>query len=328
MTRYVGVDLGGTRLRVAVADASGRLRRVVRRHTQADRGPDHVIARLVETVREALSREGLARSRVRTLGIGVPGPVDPRAGVVLTAPNLPQWKNVPLNAILTERLGIPCFLHHDAHLAALAEALRGAGRGARHLVYVTVSTGIGAGLILDGKLYSGAGGVAGEVGHIVIEAGGPPCHCGNRGCLEAIASGTAIAREAREALARGTRSSLRALNGPAGPTARDVVAAAKAGDHLARRILERAGTALGIGLGTVVNLLGPELLLLGGSVTKAGSLLLRPMHASLEASSWESARRCMRIAPPALGQDVGLIGAVEWARLKGRRRVSPDRPDG
>ncbi len=315
MTAFVGVDLGGTRLRVAVANARGELRAVVRRPTEAAGGPDHVIDRIVETVHHALDRAHLQPSRVRTLGIALPGPVDPRAGVVFFAPNLPGWKDVPVNAILTDRTGIPAFLHHDAHLAAFGEVKRGAARGGRDVVYVTVSTGIGAGLILDGRLYSGASGVTGEVGHIVIEAGGPRCNCGNRGCLEALASGTAIARMAREALASGDRSALR-VKGPDGPTARDVVAAARAGDLLAKHLIERAGAALGIGLGTVVNLLNPEVLLVGGSVMKAGSLLLRPMRASLNQSSWEVARRGLRIVSPALGQDAGLIGAVEWARFK------------
>jgi len=315
MTALVGIDLGGTRLRVALADGRGRIRDVERRPTKAALGPDAVINRIAETVGGVLERNAVSRSAVRTIGIGVPGPVDPRSGTVFIAPNLAGWRNVRLNAILTKRTAIPTFLHHDAHLAALGEATRGAARGAQHLVYVTVSTGIGAGLMIDGRLYSGAGGVAGEVGHIVIDPGGPRCLCGNRGCLEAIASGTAIARQARAAVGRRVPTALRSVRTPGGPTARDVVRAARAGDAVATRILHDAGTALGIGLGTVVNLLGPELLLIGGSVTKAGPLLMRPMQASLQASSWESARRALRIKRPSLGQDVGLIGAVEWARL-------------
>lgn len=316
MTAFIGIDLGGTRLRVAVADKRGEVRTVMRRHTEAARGSEHVINRIVDTVDRALDRVGLRPSEVRALGIGLPGPVDPRKGVVFFAPNLPGWKDVPINAVLTARTRIPSFLHHDAHLAAYGEAKRGAAQGAKDAIYVTVSTGIGAGLIFDGHMYTGANGVTGELGHIVIEPGGPRCTCGNYGCLEAVASGTAIARMAREVWQGRSETALHRSAGSDGPTARDVVRAARAGDAIAKRILERAGTALGIGLGTVVNLLNPEVLVLGGSVTKAGPLLLRPMRASLQASSWEVARRGLRIIAPALGQDAGLIGAVEWARFR------------
>src|SRR6202011_2347283 len=226
----IGVDLGGTQLRVAVADDRGRVRTVVRRPTEAARGRQHVINRIVAAVKDALQEDGTAPRRVRALGIGLPGPVDPAAGIVISPANLPGFKNVPLNRILTRATGIPSFLHHDAHLAALGEHQRGAARGASELIYVTVSTGIGAGLILRGELYAGAHGIAGEIGHIVVQRDGPLCTCGNRGCLEAIASGTGIARAAREQGARTPNSALHQL--PA-PSAEDVVRAARAGDPLA-----------------------------------------------------------------------------------------------
>ena len=312
---YVGIDLGGTQLRVAVADDRGRLRTVVRRATEAPRGRDHVIQRIVAAVKEALEEDGTPPQRVRALGIGLPGPVDPAAGLVISPGNLPGFRNVPLNRILTQTTGIRSFLHHDAHLAALGEHRRGVARGASEMIYVTVSTGIGAGILLGGELYAGAHGIAGEVGHIVLQHDGPPCTCGQRGDLESIASGTGIARAARE-LAPGTSGS--SLRGVEHPTAEDVVRAARAGDELATAILENAGTYLGIAMGTLVNLFNPQLIVLGGSVIKAGSFLLRPMRRSMNASSWKAARRGLRIVRPALGDDVGLIGAVEYARLRAR----------
>src|SRR6267143_2703868 len=194
----IGVDLGGTQLRVAVADDRGRLKTVVRRPTEAARGRQHVINRIVAAVKDALEEDGTAARGVRALGIGLPGPVDPAAGLVISPGNLPGFKNVPLNRILTRATGIPSFLHHDAHLAALGEHRRGAARGASEMIYMTVSTGIGAGLLLRGELYAGAHGIAGEIGHIVVQRDGPLCTCGNRGCVEALASGTGIARAARE----------------------------------------------------------------------------------------------------------------------------------
>ena len=312
---YVAIDLGGTQLRVAVADDRGQLRTVVRHPTEAARGREHVINRIVATVKEALVEDGTQPKRVRALGIGLPGPVDPAAGLVISPGNLPGFRNVPLNRILTRATGIPSFLHHDAHLAALGEHRRGAARGASEMIYVTVSTGIGAGILLGGELYAGAHGIAGEVGHIVLQRDGPPCTCGQRGDLESIASGTGIARAARE-LAPGAPGS--ALHGVEYPTAEDVVRAARTGDELATAILENAGTYLGIAVGTLVNLFNPQLIVLGGSVIKAGTFLLKPMRRSMNASSWKAARRGLRIVRPALGDEVGLIGAVEYARLRAR----------
>jgi glucokinase len=316
---FVGIDLGGTQLRVAVADDRGRLKTVLRRPTEAARGQKHVIDRIVAAVADALAEDGMAARRVRALGIGLPGPVDPSAGLVISPANLPGFKNVPLNRILTGATGIHSYLHHDAHLAALGEHRRGAARGASEVIYLTVSTGIGAGLLLRGELYSGAHGIAGEIGHIVVQRDGPLCTCGNRGCVEAIASGTGIARAARELGADWPTSALHNLDAP---SPADVVRAARAGDQLAISILETAGTYLGIAIGTLVNLFNPQLIVLGGSVLKAGPLLLKPMRRSMVASSWKAARRGLRIVSPALGDDAGLIGAVEFARLRARNARS------
>lgn len=315
---YVGIDLGGTQLRVTLANGRGDLGPTLRWPTEASGGPDHVISRIVAAVRDVVGQGGLRPGQVRALGIGMPGPLDPRAGVVFEAANLPGWKDVPLTRILSRRTGIKSHLQHDAHAAAFAEFRRGAAKGASTFVYVTVSTGIGAGMMIEGRLYNGAGGVAGEVGHIVVMPGGPLCRCGNHGCLEALASGTAIARSAREALQAGSESLLRRVP-PPGPTARDVDAAARASDTLARRLLADAGRALGVGLGTLINLLNPELIVLGGSVMKSGRSLIGPMRESMVASSWAANRRALRIVPPRLAQDVGLIGAVEWARFSAKR---------
>src|SRR5256886_4161392 len=256
----IGVDLGGTQLRVAVADDRGRLTTVVRRPTEAARGRQHVIKRIVAAVKEALEEDGTAARRVRALGIGLPGPVDPAAGLVISPGNLPGFRNVPLNRILTRATGIPSYLYHDAHLAALGEHRRGVGRGASEMIYVTVSAGIGAGLLLHGELYAGAHGIAGEVGHIVVQRDGPLCTCRQRGDLESIASGTGISRAARE-LAPDAPGS--ALHGLEHPLAEDVVRAARAGDELATAILENAGTYLGIAMGTLVNLFNPQLIEIG-----------------------------------------------------------------
>src|SRR5260370_22200927 len=312
----VGIDLGGTQLRVAVADDRGRLRTVLRRPTEAARGRQHVIKRIVAAVADALAEDGTPPRRVRALGIGLPGRVDRSPGLVISPANLPGFRNVPLNRILTHATGIRSYLHHDAHLAALGEHRRGAGRGASELIYVTVSTGIGAGLLIHGELYAGAHGSAGEIGHIVVQRDGPLCTCGNRGCVEVLASGTGIARAARE---QGARTPGSALHGLEAPSAEDVVQAARAGDQLALSILDNAGAYLGIAIGTLVNLFNPQLIVLGGSVIKAGAPLLTPMRRSMLGSAWKAARRGVGVVRPALGDDAGLIGAVEFARLRAGR---------
>jgi len=317
---FAGIDLGGTQLRVAIADVRGRIRTVVREPTEAAGGKQHVIDRMVAAVGQALEQDGARARQVRALGIGMPGPLDPAAGLVLQPANLPGFRNVPLNRIMTRATHIPTFIHHDAHLAALGEYRRGAARGAHDLIYVTVSTGIGAGILLKGELYSGAHGIAGEVGHIVVQKDGPRCTCGNYGCVEAIASGTGISRAAREA-APATPDS--ALHGIENPTPEDVARAARAGDRLAIGILENAGAYLGIALGTLINLFNPDMIVLGGPVLKSGPPLLGPMRKSMVASSWPSARRGLRIVRPMLGADAGLIGAIEFARLHaGRARTA------
>ena len=310
---FIGIDLGGTQLRVAVANDRGRITTVVREATEASLGKYHVINRIVAAVADALTRDRTTPRQVRSLAMGMPGPLDPKTGVVIHPVNLPGFRNTPLGQILTRRTGIRSYIHHYAHLAALGEYRRGAARGANDLIYMTVSTGIGAGVLLRGELYSGAHGIAGEVGHIVVQRDGPRCVCGNHCCVEAIASGTGITRAVRDAAPRTPSSVLHRIESP---TAEDVTRAAKAGDELATSILENAGVYLGIALGTLINLFNPELIVLGGSVLKSGRPLLQPMRKSMIASSWKASRRGLRIVRPALGGDAGLIGAVEFARLR------------
>jgi glucokinase len=203
-----GIDIGGTQLRVALADETGRVLDRRRTATAADHAPDESVAWLVSTMRELVAKQHWNMADIAAIGVGVPGPSDPARGILISPPNLPRWHNINLGRMLNEPTGIPVHLDNDARLAAFGEFRQGAGRGCRHMVYVTVSTGIGGGIIIDGTLYRGAGGTAGEVGHTVIDVNGPECHCGSRGCLEVMASGTAIARVANERLARGEASSM------------------------------------------------------------------------------------------------------------------------
>ena len=305
-----GIDIGGTLLRVMLARdaAMGEHRK---RPTDADGGPAEAVDAIRAMMDELAGQAGLALPDVAAIGVGVPGPSDFERGILIDPPNLPLWHEAPLGEMLTAATGIPTHLQNDANLAAYGELHHGAGRGAGDMVYVTVSTGIGGGIIIDGRLYSGSGGTAGEVGHIVVEAEGPTCHCGARGCLEMLASGTAIARVARARVASGESTS---LSGRAEIDAADVSEAAAAGDAVALEVLHQAGRYLGLGLGSILNILDPELLVLGGGAIQAGEPLLQPMRLAIELQAFPSTFSHVRIELAELGQDAGLIGAAQWAR--------------
>jgi glucokinase len=303
----IGVDLGGTSIRAAVATGDVTHGEPVHRDTPSRDGPAAVLDAVADCARQAA-----AGVLIRGLAIGIPGPIDPRAGVVHDAPNMSGWNEVPAAALLTERLGCPVVLCHDAAAAGYAELKAGAGRGARHLLFITVSTGIGGALFIDGDLYDGATGSAGEVGHTPISDDGPPCGQGHPGCLEGTSSGTAIASRARAELAAGTVSSLGRLDA-ASIDARAIVVAANAGDELSLRVFHDAGHALGRALGGFINVLSPDAIVIGGGLIHAGDLLLEPARHAVTQIAFEiPARRC-KIVTAALGTDAGLIGAVAWA---------------
>jgi glucokinase len=303
----IGVDLGGTSIRAAVATGEVTHGEPVHRDTPSRDGPSAVLDAVAECARQVA-----AGARIDGLAIGIPGPVDPRTGVVHNAPNMTGWNEVPAAVLLTQRLGCPVVICHDAAAAGYAELMAGAGRGARHLLFITVSTGIGGALFIDGDLYNGATGSAGEVGHTPISDNGPPCGQGHPGCLEGTASGTAIASRARAELAAGTVSSLSDLD-RASIDARVIATAANAGDELSQRVFHDAGHALGRAIGGFINVLAPDAIVIGGGLIHAGDLLLGPaLHAVTQIAFEIPARRC-KIVTAALGTDAGLIGAVAWA---------------
>ncbi|MFZ5898894.1 MAG: ROK family protein [Bacillota bacterium] len=313
--RYVaGIDLGGTKILTALAGLDGQVVQEVKIPTQGGRGFGHVVQRMAASVNEVLARQKARRDDLAAVAVGAPGPVDPLSGIVKEAPNLRGWRGVPLAASLATAVGVPVYVDNDANLAALGEHLFGAGRGTRNMVYITVSTGIGGGLILDGKLYRGASWAAGEIGHLPV-AGGPVCRCGGRGCLEALASGTAIAREARRLAKSGQAPGLLALaGGSAGKiTAPFVFEAAERGDPQAREIVRRAATHLGRGLAVIVNLLNPEMIVLGGGVMANGSAMWDMMLRELQELAWEASLDAVQVVPAALGGRSGVMGAVALA---------------
>lgn len=307
----VGVDFGGTNVKVGLVAPTGRVAAAEALASREISRP----GRFVEAVSEAVGR--LARSvgerpgGLRGVGVGVPGPVDVRRGVVEFLVNVPGWRRVPLRRWLERRLGCRCAVDNDANLAALGEFALGAGRGARSLVCLTLGTGVGGGLILDGSLVHGAGGSAGEVGHMVIDPRGPRCGCGARGCLEAHVGTAAILRMGRRAL-RGGRGPLRRLTREAGGrlTPALISRAAHLGDERARRIWTAFGRWLGIGVANLTNLLNPDRVVLAGGVAGAWPLFYPSLIGTVRAQALAPAVRPLRIVRARLGTRAGIVGAA------------------
>jgi len=314
--RYLGaVDLGGTKILSVVADEQGSILGEDRRATEAAEGPEAGLEHIAASLEAALAAAGLGRDDLRAVGVCSPGPIDPARGVLPEASNLPGWIDVPIRQYLTDRLGVPAILEHDATAAAYGEFVYGAGRGCRHIVYITVSTGIGGGLVLDGQLYRGASGAAGELGHITIDADGPLCFCGKPGHVEGLASGRAIAREGQAVLARGGSPLMARLAQEEGEvTAATVHRAADAGDTEAVRILERAGYYLGIGLAAYVDIFNPEVIIIGGGLRHIRDHYLGPAEQEMARRAMQESLKAVRLVEAELGDYSGAMGVVALLR--------------
>ena len=312
----LGHDIGGTKLAVTVADRNGKILHKIRRPTEAERGPRAVVASLVDMSREAMAGAALSPAELAGVGVSCGGPLDTETGVVYAPPNLPGWDEVPLKAWLESALSLPVYVENDANASALAEWSFGAGRGCRHMVYMTMSTGIGGGIILDGRLYRGPNDTAGEVGHMTIVENGPPCGCGKRGCLEALCSGPSIARRAREKAQAAPDSLLVDLAGgdPACITAETVMDAARQEDPAARQIVDETARYMAVGLGNIVNILNPEVIVIGTILVKAQDLLLEPIRAYLRRETWPRVYDTVRVVPAGLGDEVGDLAAIAVIR--------------
>ncbi len=313
----IGVDLGGTKMLVGVVDSE---RRIVHRSTASSHGLRQ--DELLETLERELRTAQQARPDVAAAGLGIPCTIDRRRGLAIVAVNL-EIADVPIRDLMTERLGLPVFVDNDANVAILAEHRFGAARGARNAVMLTIGTGIGGGLIVDGQLYRGSTGAGAELGHTVIEADGPRCqgNCPNRGCVEALASGTAIAREGLAAAEQAPDSALgRALADGVELDGKQVTDAALAGDETARGVLDLIGRRLGVAFSSLANIFDPDVIVIGGGASRAGELLAGPAREEL-ASRALPPMSGTPVATAELGPDAGLIGAATMAlvELEGRQ---------
>jgi glucokinase len=303
------VDLGGTHLRVALVDDTGRILTQAKQETPKGDAAEGIVAALIETARQWDSH----RQAVVAASIMVPGAVDSDNAVVLQSPNLPSLVNYALKAELEKRLGWPVFLENDANAAAVGEMWVGAARGCRDVVSVTLGTGVGGGMILDGKLWRGSHGSGGEIGHTAVDPfSGLKCKCGNTGCLELFASATAIVRMTREGLSSVAESSLKIE----GLTAEKVFEAGRAGDELALAVFKRFGMYLGIGLANLINLIDPQVIVIAGGVVNGWELFADEMYRQVEERAFRTIAQRVKIARAECGDNAGLLGAARLAFME------------
>ncbi len=311
---FLGVDIGGTKVAAGLVDARGRILAKAR-VPMVSRGDAAAGLRSVESaIAAALQAQAGKGTAPAAIGISSPGPLDPERGVVLNPPNLPCWRNFPLAQEIQKAHGLPTRIDNDANAAALAEALWGAGAGYRYVFYATLGTGIGTGLVLDGRIYHGRTGAAVEAGHISLDYRGPRCGCGKRGCIEALASGPAIAQRARERLAAAGADAAKLLESAGGDpqavTAEAVAAAWRAGDPLATAVLRETADLLAIWLGDVIDVLEPEVIIFGGGMGDLFAEWAEPMRAQLPQWSINSRCREIPVVRAHYGEDSGIAGAA------------------
>ena len=313
--QILALDIGGTKLAAGVFDAGFNLVGHARIPTHVEEGPDAVFRRITGLLESLMERCKIGSDDLCCIGVGCGGPLDAETGIIYSPPNLPGWDSYPLKGKLEKHFGVPAFVDNDANAAAMAEQRFGAGRGYKNIFYITASTGIGSGLILDGKLYRGTNFSAGEFGHIVLARNGPKCNCGGRGCLEALASGTAIARRARKEAKRAPDSRLaQVLNEKqASFAAKDVIALARRGDRLSQNIFGDAVFYLGLGIVSAIHLLNPEIVIIGGGLSQTGKFLFDPLRQVVAERAQKHLANFVRIVCAQLGSKVGVYGALAVA---------------
>lgn len=305
--KILGLDLGGTTMTAAVVSDAGKILFQKECNTEAEKGRDHVINRVIQLLKETLDESGFKKGDIAGIGLGVPGPLNSETGIVSQAPNLPGWKNVPLRDIIEEAAGLPVYLENDANAATVAEFETGAGRDVSSMIMLTLGTGIGGGIILGRTLWKGPDNTAGEIGHMIIRIGGRPCNCGSKGCLETYSSATAITNRMRDILERGDKSSLAGENEI---TAEKVFAAAQSGDASARGVIEEATNCLAAGITSLANIFNIELVVLGGGMANAGTFLLAPIREQVKAAALRMPGNRIKIETGILGGSAGVIGAA------------------
>jgi len=305
--RYVGIDLGGTNLKLGLVSADGKVLRRLSSPTQAKHGPAHVLERMAQAVRDLCKAAGIGLEDVAAVGAAAPGPLDTKEGVVLFAPNMPGWRNIHVRDALVKALNRPVVVENDANAAGYGEFRCGAGRTVRDMIILTLGTGLGGGIIIGGRMFRGHTDTGAELGHTVIKYGGRRCGCGITGCLEAYASCTAVVARTQEELATGVASS---LAGREDITCKDVFDAAAAGDAFADHIVKDTADYLAIGITSLLHVLNPEMVVLTGGMMGAGDKFLNLVRQRVKETAFERAASSCEIRWSELGGDAGIIGAA------------------
>jgi glucokinase len=316
MKNYViGIDLGGTKINGALADMEGNVLSMCTLKTNAFEGSDAVLNRIFKVISTVAMDGGKSIDEIKAIGIGSPGPLDIKEGTIIVTPNLP-FKNFKLVEKIENKFGVKTYLDNDANVAAIGEYMLGAGIGKQNIVYITVSTGVGGGAIINGKIYRGNTFNALEIGHMTILPEGPLCNCGNNGCLETLASGTAIGKRANEAVKVTSTSLSKYAAGTV--TSFEVFEEAKKGDKVAKEILDTCLTYLGIGVSNIITNFDPEMVIIGGGVSKGGQIVFDKVREVVKERCFDAmAERC-KIVPAGLGTNAGVIGAVALAIMESK----------
>lgn len=309
MAKRIGIDVGGTNVKIALVD-DGKIIYSNSVPTYAQMGYEYTVNNIKQAIKDLMKETETTAADIKGIGFDFPGQVDYKTGVVKLAPNIPGWVNVPIAQMIEEEFHIPTRIDNDVRCAALGEMNFGAGKGCQNFVCITVGTGIGSGLVVNGQLVRGAANAAGEIGHIKLQMkDGPICGCGDTGCLEAFASGPSIVAMAQDYLKSGKSTKFREMAGDGEITPYIVAKAAEAGDPVAKRIFTIIGEYVGMGLVSVINLLNPEKVIIGGGVAEAGDLLLEPIRKTVMERAMVVARESVEIVPAELGNSAGVIGA-------------------
>ena len=306
----LGVDIGANHLLILVTDLEGNILVEHARPFNIEVGPEQALPPVIEQIHQILAQRQVQQTRVVGIGIGVPGPLDYTTGTVVAPPIMPGWDRFPLRQFLSQEFGMPVLVENDANLGAIAERWRGVGQGQQHLAYVKIGTGIGCGLMLDGKIYRGQRGSAGEIGHITITRDGPPCKCGSYGCLESMAAAPAMINRIRLAIRAGRATSLTEYGSLEDLTPQEIANAAYAGDKLALELFEDSGRYIGIALANLINLFNPGMIVLGGGVASVGELIMKPLHETVRSRSLLASYEQTQIVVGQFGREAVALGAA------------------
>ena len=301
----IGVDLGGTNLRSSLVNQNGEVIGKVKEPTGASDGYAKVVQKLIENIKAQRDSALRSGTSIAAVGVGAPGVIHADTGVVVKSPNFPDWNNLPLKKELEAALTLPVYIENDANAAALGEQWRGAGRGITSMIFLTLGTGVGGGIVLDGRIWPGADGMAGEIGHMTIIPDGRQCGCGNTGCLEMYASSRGIVMTYQE---QSFRSNV--------ITSEDIYQAARHGDVLAVDVMKSMGRLLGIGIANLINIFNPEMIVIGGGVKDAWPLFIDATREEIKKRAFEYPAARTQIVPSVLGDDAGMIGAAAVAFQK------------